>query len=403
MAAAIDPGWDRAGAEVVEHLQQLIRLPTVNPPGGERVAAEYLARALGTVGIAADLLETAPGRAAVRGVLPGTGAAPPVLLLAHTDVVPADAAEWTVPPFAGVVQGGAVYGRGAIDDKGMLAVHLVTMCLLARARAAGAPPLTRDIVLIATPDEEGGGSAGIACVAARRPDWLRAEYALNEGGRIRVGADGRRTLLLQHAEKTPHLVTVTARGTAGHAGVPRPDNPVLALARALAAIADEAADPAHGISPTVLQGSDKSNVIPSRAAALLDVRTGPGESVDAVVDRLRRLVRDPHVTVELTHRGDTAPATPFETPFAAAIADAARALDPAITVQPYLSAGATDGAVLRRHGVLTYGLLPFPLDAADEGRMHGADERVPVAALVFGVRLVHGAVCRLAAAGPLDS
>ena len=391
------PDWPSVASEVVAQAQELIRLRTVNPPGDEGIVAQYLAGVLAREGIESTLIETAPGRAAVRAVLHARDAtAGAVMLVAHMDTVGVEEAAWSVPPFAAEIRDGYLYGRGAIDDKGMLAVNLVTMLLLAREIAAGELTLTRDVVFLATPDEETGGAAGMEWLVRNAPQALQAEYAINEGGRIRVAPDGSRTLLLQVAEKSSHIVTITARGVAGHAGVPRADNAIVALGRALAAIGEFASDPAHGVSPTILHAGFKSNVIPADATATLNVRTRPGESLDAVVAELRRLVANPAVEVSVTERGDEAPASSEETPMYAAIADSARAIDPDVTVMPYVSNGVTDSARLRLLGVQAYGVLPFPLTLEDEGRMHGADERVPVDALAYAVRLIHGAVRRVA-------
>jgi acetylornithine deacetylase/succinyl-diaminopimelate desuccinylase-like protein len=383
--------------EVVAHAQELIRLRTVNPPGDEGIVAQYLAAALARQGIESTLIETSPGRAAVRAVLHARAAtARAVMLVAHMDTVGVEDSAWSVPPFAAEIRDGYLYGRGAIDDKGMLAVNLVTMLVLAREIAAGELTLTRDVVFLATPDEETGGAAGMEWLVRNAPQALQAEYAINEGGRVRVAPDGSRTLLLQVAEKSSHIVTITARGIAGHAGVPRADNAIIALGRALAAMGEFASDPANGVSPTILQAGFKSNVIPADATATLNVRTRPGESVDTVVAELRRLVANPAVEVRVTERGDEAPASSEQTPMYAAIAEAARAIDPDVTVTPYVSNGVTDSGRLRLLGVQAYGVLPFPLTLEDEGRMHGADERVPVDALAYGVRLIHGAVRRVA-------
>jgi acetylornithine deacetylase/succinyl-diaminopimelate desuccinylase-like protein len=228
------------------------------------------------------------------------------------------------------------------------------------------------------------------------PDVLqRAEYAINEGGRVRIEPDGSRVLLLQVAEKVSHLVTMTAHGRPGHAGVPRADNAILGLGRALAKISDYAADPQHGVSPTILQGGAKYNVIPSQASVVMNVRTRPGESVDRVVADLTQLVDDANVTLAITERGTEAPPSPVDSEMYAAVAAAARAIDPAITVTPYVSNGITDSARLRQLGVRAYGVLPFPLTPDDESRMHGHDERVPVESVGFGLQLILGSVERI--------
>jgi len=391
--------WTKARDEVVMQLRRLIQFQTVNPPGDEALLAIYLQSVLEEAGIAAQIVETAPGRGAVIGTIKGTGALRPVMLLAHTDVVSVEPEHWTTDPFGGEVRDGYVYGRGAIDDKGMLAVNLVTMLLLKRELDATGATLPRDIVFLATPDEEAGGSYGIYWLAEHRPELLDVEYAVNEGGRIRIAADGSRAMLLQTAEKISHMVTITAHGHAGHSGVPRADNSILRLGRALARISEYASDPVHGVSPTILRGGSKFNVIPAEASVQCNVRTRPGESVDHVADELRRLIDDADVTVTVTERGHEAPGSPEDGALYQALAETALALDPTLTVTPYLSNGITDSARLRRNGVKAYGILPFPLIAEDEGRMHGHDERVPVESLVFGLRLIFGAVRKVASGG----
>lgn len=402
MARDWNPDWDAARAGTVAQLQRLIRFRTVNPPGDELPLAVYLRDTLCDAGVETTMVETAPNRAAVVGTLRGTGARPPVMLVAHTDVVDVAAERWSTDPFGGEIRDGYLYGRGAIDDKGMLAVNLVTMLLLARELRETGERFPRDVVFLATPDEEAGGTSGMGWLAAHRPELLYAEYALNEGGRIRIGEDGGRTLLLQTAEKVSHIVTCTARGQAGHAGVPRADNAILRVGRALARISDYASDPAHGVSPTILQGGTRFNVIPGEASVLCNVRTRPGEPVDDAVAELVRLIDDPEVEVAIVERGEEAPASPERSELYDALAGWARTLDPAITVQPYLSNGITDSAKLRRLGVKAYGLLPFPLRLDDEGRMHGDDERVPVESLAFGTRLVFEAIRQVARGIPFE-
>jgi acetylornithine deacetylase/succinyl-diaminopimelate desuccinylase-like protein len=388
--------WDRLRDETVAHLQRLLQFDTINPPGNERPLAQYLTDALQRENIASTVLTAADNRDTVVATLPGTGEHAPVMLVAHMDVVGVEAEQWTFPPLGGEIHDGYIYGRGAIDDKGMLAVNLVTMLTLAREYRETGRRLARDVIFLATPDEETGGRMGMGWLMTHHPDILqRAEYAINEGGRVRIAPDGSKTLFLQVAEKVSHLVTMAAHGHPGHAGVPRADNAILCLGRALAKISDYAADPQHGVSPTILQGGVKYNVIPSEASVVMNIRTRPGESVDRVVADLAQLVDDANVTLTITERGTEAPASPVDSEMYEAMAAAARALDPAITVTPYVSNGITDSARLRQLGIKAYGVLPFPLIPDDESRMHGHDERVPVESVGFGLQLILDSVERI--------
>ncbi|MEP7343896.1 MAG: M20/M25/M40 family metallo-hydrolase [Gemmatimonadaceae bacterium] len=450
-ASSID--WEQALEDVITHLQALIGIDTVNPPGNELAAARYLDTVFRRARIETMLLEPAPGRGALVARLKGTGdrdaPARPLLLLAHMDVVGVERDQWKQKPFGGAVVDGFVYGRGAIDDKGMLACNLQAMLLIKKHVVDVGGELSRDVVFVATGDEETGGAFGIDWLATHHPELLDAEWALNEGGRVRI-VDGRPLYAaVQCAEKVPHAVIVRASGTSGHAAVPLPDNPIARLARAVAAIAEHR-EPLHltdvsrgffgelaavwpdatearamadiasldprrveagdrvlsqvpgydavlrnGISPTMLAGGIRTNVIPAEATATLNIRTLPGESIAELLDRLRALIHEPGVELRVRGSGDDAPASPVRSEMFDAIRDSLLALEPAIGVVPYMSTGATDSAALRRLGIKAYGLLPFPLTQEDEGRMHGHDERVPVASLGFGVRAVFGIVRRM--------
>jgi acetylornithine deacetylase/succinyl-diaminopimelate desuccinylase-like protein len=446
----LTPDWQSVNAEIVSRLQAIIQFDTTNPPGNELPLARHLEATLREEGIETTLFEPQENRAELVGRIRGNGLKRPVILLAHMDVVGVERQRWTVDPFAGEVREGYLYGRGAIDDKGMLAANLVTMLLLKRAISAGGRPLSRDVVFLATSDEEAGGEWGMGWLVQSHPEVLDAEFALNEGGRTRIIEGGQRYLAVQSAEKVSHVVTVTAHGSAGHAAIPLPDNAIFSLGRALetlscyaepvmltditrkffAHLADVwpndaektamldlvSADPKraevgasvlsripvfnavlrNGISPTVVEGGKQFNVIPASATAVLNVRTLPGHSIDKVVNRLRAIVSEPGVTIEITHRGEEAPASDPDSEMFGAIAGAAHELDPDIAVVPYLSTGVTDSARLRRLGVKAYGVLPFPMLQSDEERMHGNDERVPLESLYFGVRLIYGAIERIA-------
>lgn len=446
----MSPDWSAAGRETVSRLQDLIRFDTTNPPGNELPLARYLDSALRAEGVETTLFEPDINRAALIGRIRGTGAARPVILLAHMDVVGVERAKWSCDPFAAEVRDGYVYGRGAIDDKGMLAANLMTMLLLQRELQRTGTKLSRDVIFVATSDEEAGGEWGMGWLVDRHRDLLDAEFALNEGGRTRIIEGGQTYLAVQAAEKISHVVTVTAQGSAGHAAIPLEDNAIFSLGRALEKLSrysepviltvitrqffarlaevwpnpiekramldvvsvDEAtvergavvlsrtpvfnAVLRNGISPAVVEGGRQYNVIPASAGAVLNVRTLPGQSIDLVVERLRAVANIPNVTVEITQRGEEAPASDPDSAMFAAISATALELNPEIAVVPYLSTGVTDSARLRRIGVKAYGVLPFPMQQADEERMHGHDERVPVQSLHFGTRLIHDTIARIA-------
>lgn len=446
--------WEEALWETIRHLQTAIRLDTVNPPGRELALARYLDDVLRGEGIATTLLQPAPDRGALVARIPGTGARRPLLLMAHLDVVGVERDKWSENPFGGELRDGYLYGRGAIDDKGMLATNLEAMLLLQRWVRKGGPPPARDVVFVATADEEAGGNCGMAWLVAEHGGLLDAEFAFNEGGRLRMDGGVLTYCAVQCAEKVPNVLRVTAYGPSGHASVPLAGNAVARLARAVAAIdahreqvvlldvsrgffsglatvwrdrRERAAmldlvsgDPArtaagaavlseepffnavlrNGISPTMLEGGVRANVIPAEASATLSVRTLPGEALDALVDRLRVGIKDANVEVRVVTRGVDAPSSPAGSVMFDAIRDAVSALAPGVPTLPYLSTGATDSAWLRRIGVQTYGLLPFPLVPEDERRMHGHDERVPVASLEFGMRLTWEIVRRVALPAP---
>jgi acetylornithine deacetylase/succinyl-diaminopimelate desuccinylase-like protein len=306
------------------------------------------------------------------------------------------------------------------------------------------------VIFVANSDEEAGGEFGMGWLVENKRELIDAEFVLNEGGRTRIVHGTPLYVAVQSAEKVAHVVTVTARGPGGHAAIPLEGNAVTRLGRALAAIgehreptrltpttqvffsqlatvwpdATEARAMADvtsgdservergaevlrqtpvfdavlrtGISATMVQGGIRTNVIPTEAVAKLNIRTLPGDSIDSVVAALERSIRDPNVTLEITDRGDDSPASDFGSAMFTAIAETVKEIAPSMVTVPYLSTGATDSARLRTLGMQAYGVLPFPMDQDDEDRMHGNDERVPLASLTFGTRLIYGAVSRVA-------
>ncbi len=243
--------WERASSRLVETLRDLIRIRSINPPppdapDGELVAARHVAGLLRDAGLEPEIVEPVPGRGSVHARLRGDGTGgDPFLLLSHLDVVPAPAERWTHDPFAADVIDGYVYGRGAVDMKGMVALELEVVRLLAdQARAAGLDPardpipgLRRDVLFTCTADEEAGGTAGAKWIVDQRPDWLRAAGAVNECGGVTVTVAGRRLYPIQVAEKGYAAYRITVRGTWGHGSMPRPDNAAVLAAEVIARLA----------------------------------------------------------------------------------------------------------------------------------------------------------------------
>ena len=447
MTAPGDADWKALGDEATALLSQYVRINTTNPPGNEIVAARWLAEVLRRDGIEAQIFEPAPGKANLYARLQGDGTARPLVLLNHMDVVLASPGYWTVDPFGGVIKDGAVWGRGALDMKGEAIAQLMTLLVLKRAHV----PLKRDVVFLATSDEEIGAGVGAAWIVQRRPDLVRdAEFLLNEGGEIHADARGAVEYYgIATTEKSPFWLDVIARGTAGHGSRPTPDNPVHRLVRALDRIAawrtslivtptvdryfrDLAtvvpdtvqrrwfADIAtalqdsnvaraitanigynailrNTISITGLKGSEKTNVIPPVATAALDVRLLPGQDPAAFLADLIRVVGDSGVTFR--PQGPNWPATESstDTDLFRALVAVAHARHPHALVTTPMLAGFTDSHYFRRLGITCYGIGPFPLTPAAETGVHGNDEHVSIDALRFGVRFYYDVVTRVAA------
>lgn len=438
-------GYDRAASarSTLDHLQRLIRIDTQNPPGNELRTATYFDSIFRAIpGVETRVLEAADGRANfVARLRAKSPRKKPVLVMGHMDVVGADTAKWETPPFEPTLRDGYLYGRGAIDDKGMLAATATVLQALAKRRDR----MDRDIIFLATAAEEGGPDLGVHWMIENHPELIDAEFALNEGGRIRV-QDGRvRTVNVQTTEKVYYTVVGTAKGPSGHGSVPLPDNALAALARATARIHEWRApvrlnettrayfgrlstieedpefraamleistatdqdaveraaavlsrDPLHnavlrtGTSLTMLNGGFRSNVIPSEGRVTFNVRTVPGDDIREIVREMNRVGAEPQVTFAMDGepRQDPPP-SPVSTDLFRAMESAAKSMAPSTVVIPFMSTGATDGAALRAHGIPTYGILPMPLEMEDELRMHGDNERVPVAALGWATEYLY--------------
>ncbi|MGB6877640.1 MAG: M20/M25/M40 family metallo-hydrolase [Candidatus Acidiferrales bacterium] len=432
-------------------LQGLIRINTVNPPGNELVAAKYIADILQKEGIASEIDQSTPGRGILIARLSATAVPDPsraLLLMGHLDVVGVDKSKWQVDPFAAVIQGGYLYGRGAIDDKGMLVAEIAVLVALKRANV----PLDRDVILLAEGDEEQAGEAGMKFAVDKYWQKIAAGFALNEGGNVTLKDGKVQYIGVQAAEKVPVNVIVTANGTSGHGSVPLPNNPIVLLSSAISKIAayqtpfqltpvteayfEQLAtveDPEIGkwmraldspvradlaeekvaaaspvwnamvrdtIAPTMLQAGIRPNVVPSEAQATLNVRLLPGNSIDALLLKFRDIVNNnPQITFQAdTSIGEAAPSSSLDSALFKTIQQASSEEFPNTPVIPMMSTVATDSTDLRLRNVQAYGLLPFPLTDEDALRMHADNERIPLDSFNKGVEYLYRIVADFVAA-----
>jgi len=416
--------------EVVDLCRDLLRIDSSNPTSNEREAAEYVAAKLAEVGIEPTLIESEPGRTSVLARIEGADPSRDALLIhGHLDVVPADPSEWSVPPFAGEIVDDMLYGRGAVDMKDMDAMILSVVRNLARTGTK--PP--RDVVLAFLADEEAGGAKGAHWLVDHKPELFEGcTEAISEVGgfSVTVGED-QRLYLIQTAEKGMAWLRLTARGRAGHGSFINDDNAVTALAEAVTRIGrhtfpvqitptvrhflDELSDTLHvelsaddiedavtklgsisriigatlrhTANPTMLEGSNKINVIPRTASAGIDGRFLPGLEED-FFSQLDELL-GPDIQREFIHH-DIAVETAWEGQLVDAMSRAIKAEDPNGRPVPYTLSGGTDAKSFSELGMKCYGFSPLrlPADLDFAGMFHGVDERVPLDSLRFGARVL---------------
>ena len=429
------PDWVALTEEAARLLAEYVRLDTSNPPGNEAAACDWLASILDAEAIPYQRYALDPARPSLIARLGGDGSAGgPLLLLNHTDVVPAEADHWQEEPFAGVVRDGYVWGRGAVDMKGMAILELLVMITCRRLGL----PLRRDIVFAAVADEEAGGTFGIDFLAAEHPEAIDCDFVINEGG---TGAGEilgvrRPVFHVGVAEKGPLWLRLSSIGTPGHGSVPHDDNALERIVRALARIQTWERPPlmtaevsayfealhcagilphaptpdvlralaaehprihsmqTNSIAVTSLTSGVRPNVIPAQATATIDVRLVSGYNPERFLAELRGVIDDPQVRVETIFSSST-PASPMDTPLYRAIEDAVGAICPGAAVVPSVATGFTDSRVFRRRGIPAYGFMPLMLEPQDMGTVHGNDERVSIAALGLGIRVLYDVVRRV--------
>jgi acetylornithine deacetylase/succinyl-diaminopimelate desuccinylase-like protein len=403
------PDWKTFDEETIRHFQALLRFDTMDPPGNEKPAADYLQQVLEKEGIPTKVFALEPNRPNVVARLKGNGRKRPLLVMAHTDVVNVDPKKWTFPPFSATRNGGYIYGRGTVDDKDNVVSALMTAISLKRMNV----PLDRDVIFLFEAGEEGTTRVGVEFMVNQHFSEIDAEFCIAEGGGVTRERGQVKYATVETTEKIPRAIELTARGVAGHGSIPLKTNAVVHLADAVSALAKwktpirindttgvyfsklaevsppeqarwyrdilssdrkkvEAADehfldvePRHAsmlrtsISPNQFNAGYRVNVIPSEAKAILDVRTLPDEDPAKFLEQVKKIVNDPKVEVAYIAR-DVRPGTPV----AKLDSEVFKALEANVTKEykvptiPTMSTGATDMAYLRAKGMQCYGIGP---------------------------------------------
>ena len=451
-AQSKQPDWTQVEPEALRHFQAIIKMDTTDPPGGEKPVVDYLKQVLDAEGIPTQVfVQKDANRPNLVARLKGTGKARPLLVMAHTDTVNVDPKKWTHPPFSAARADGYIYGRGTVDDKDNVVSTLMTMLMLKRLNVA----LDRDVIALFEAGEEGSSSLGIQFMANEHFDAIDAEFCYAEGGSVVRTGGQVKFASVQTVEKIPRAISVKSTGVAGHGSVPLENNALAHLGEAVGKIAawtppmrlnettaayfkrlatvstpEEAKrylallspdpkvsgpadaymrknEPRHwsmlrtSLSPTMIGGGYRTNVIPSEGTATIDTRLAPDEDPAKFLELVKQAVNDPQVEVSYGAR-DTRPPTPT----AKLDSEAFKALEANITKHyktitlPTMSTGATDMAFLRRKGVQCYGIGPAT-DVEDGPKGFGAhsdQERILESELYRFIRFNYDAVVELARA-----
>ena len=436
--------------EVTDVLSDLIRIDTTNPPGNETEAARYLADSMGKEVFKCELLESSPGRGSLITRLKGSGEKPSLLLLSHLDVVAANPKEWSIDPFSGVVKDGFVWGRGALDMKSMTAIEVMVMKLLKRNNVK----LKGDVILAATADEEKGGEAGAGWLVRNHPEKVRADYVINEGGGLAIPIENKNIFTIQTAEKGILWFKVTAKGRPGHGSIPgAADNAIMRMNKIVERLGNHRAkimlvptvkqfvsevakenkllhqgvslllkNPEVGdqildmlaqtdktmaeevramlrmtITPTMIHGGVKENIIPSECEAVFDCRILPGQNTARTMNEIKGLLNDLDLeklefeTIQAQEPSESS----AETPLYEKITGVLREFEPDCAVTPILLTGGTDSRFFRKIGSTCYGFQPQRADMPYGEilkTIHGIDERISIDNLVFGTSVLYDVV-----------
>jgi acetylornithine deacetylase/succinyl-diaminopimelate desuccinylase-like protein len=436
--------WSEITQQATSLLSDYIRINTTNPPGGEEAGAVFLREALKREGIDSTFYDAGGGRVSMSARVPATinRGNKPIVLLSHIDVVPVEPEHWKVDPFSGAVVENVIWGRGALDMKGMGVMELLTLVLAKRHGL----PLDRDLVFVAVADEEEGGIYGVHHLAEKHAEILQADYVFNEGAYGFCEFMGREAKIIGigPSEKSPCWLRFRAKGMPGHASVPHSKNALVKLVKALARVEaverqivltpavegmlrtlaqkgflpadldprDEnilkmlASVDAHlsaithdTVSITSVHAGQKINVIPAGAEATVDCRLLPTTDPKEFVAEIRRIVDDPDIEVEVVYQHDSGMSS-MDTPVVSIASQVVREkLGDDAFVMPQLSPGFTDSHAYRAAGAQAYGFTPALLTREDLATIHGHNERLSVANLRLGTEVLFEVVRRLASQG----
>ncbi len=437
----MEPDWEKIQDEAVQILSAYLKIDTTNPPGRELAGARFLAGVLEKEGLPAQILESQPGRGNVFSRMQGKDGISPLILLHHIDVVPAESEKWKQAPFSGAFIDGEIWGRGAQDCKSLGVIQLFAFLLLKRE---GFQP-RREIVYLATADEEAGGKWGVEWIFQHHPDLVKAGYVINEGGGVGMAVGGKNIYTCQTAEKGICWLKLIFRGRPGHGSVPHDDNCVVKMAKAIEkissyrpplrrtptteafirGIAEEQAFPRSWVLkqllnplfsswaekripdaglrgmagavlrntfvPTVVQAGQKTNVIPSECSCQIDCRILPGVTPEMIQEEVKFLLACLVDEIEILQ---TSPASesPADNPLYRALEAGIKKADPRAKMVPTMLTGATDSRFFRENGTAAYGFQPTtPSKNLSEylGRVHGHDERIRAKDLLFGTRVLY--------------
>jgi acetylornithine deacetylase/succinyl-diaminopimelate desuccinylase-like protein len=442
--------FDEVKNEITAILSNLIRINTTNPPGNELKAASYLKSVLSAHGFDCEIIKSAPKRANIITRMKGTGKKPNLLLLSHLDVVAANKKQWSINPFGGLIKDGYVWGRGALDMKGMTAIEIMVCILLKRNDVQ----LKGDLILAATADEEKGGINGVKYLMENYKEKIFADYVINEGGGLGIPIQNRTIFPIQNAEKGIIWFKVKTKGIPGHASMPDKNtnaiilmnkvieklvnyNPQTILPHSLRTFLEKLsinnsqlrkafsgiiANPPQGdlilnelaeyypdlvkeirprlkttITPTIIKGGLKENVIPSECETTFDCRILPGQSTETTLEIINSLLKEidsENIKLEILQIQEPTESK-VDTKFYNTIVSVLEDFKPGCDITPLLMTGGTDSRFFRKIGSICYGFQPrLPENSSPRiiTREHGIDERISIKNLVFGASVLYEVV-----------